>query len=121
MTIENVISRAVSLAVKDLYGAEADPASVNPAPTKKEFEGDMTVVVFPYLKVSRRKPEDTARGIGEWLVANEPAVKSFNVVKGFLNLTVNPAWWLGMLHDIAADPEFGMRHVTEDSDTLCVP
>ena len=62
MTIENVISRAVSLAVKDLYGAEADPASVNPARTKKEFEGDMTVVVFPYLKVSRRKPEDTARG-----------------------------------------------------------
>ena len=120
MTIENVISRAVSLAVKDLYGAEADPASVNPAPTKKEFEGDMTVVVFPYLKVSRRKPEDTARGIGEWLVANEPAVKSFNVVKGFLNLTVNPAWWLGMLHDIAADPEFGMRHVTEDSDLVMV-
>lgn len=58
MTIENVISRAVSLAVKELYGAEADPASVNPAPTKKEFEGDMTVVVFPYLKISRRKPED---------------------------------------------------------------
>lgn len=120
MTIENVISRAVSLAVKELYGAEADPASVNPAPTKKEFEGDMTVVVFPYLKISRRKPEDTARGIGEWLVANEPAVKSFNVVKGFLNLTVNPAWWLGMLHDIAADPEFGMRHVTEDSDLVMV-
>ena len=120
MTIENVISRAVSLAVKELYGAEADPASVNPAPTKKEFEGDMTVVVFPYLKVSRRKPEDTAREIGEWLVANEPAVKSFNVVKGFLNLTVNPAWWLGMLHDIAADPEFGMRHVTEDSDLVMV-
>ena len=120
MTIENVISGAVSKAVKELYGAETDPASVNPAPTKKEFEGDMTVVVFPYLKISHKKPEDTAREIGEWLVANEPAVKNFNVVKGFLNLTINPAWWLGMLHDIAADPEFGMCRATEDSDLVMV-
>ena len=120
MTIENVISGAVSKAVKELYGAETDPTSVNPAPTKKEFEGDMTVVVFPYLKISHKKPEDTAREIGEWLVANEPAVKNFNVVKGFLNLTINPAWWLGMLHDIAADPEFGMCRATEDSDLVMV-
>ncbi len=120
MTIESIISGAVSKALKELYGAEVDPASIVPQATRKEFEGNLTVVVFPYLKASHKSPEATATEIGEWLVANEKAVEKFNVVKGFLNISVDPAFWLGMLHSIAADPDFGFKKADEASDLVMV-
>ena len=75
MTIEQIITGAVAKALKELYGVETDPASIVPQQTRKEFEGNLTIVVFPWLKASRKSPEATATEIGEWLVANEPAVE----------------------------------------------
>ena len=89
MAIENIIAQGAADAVKALYGADVDPKSLNPSATKKEFEGDMTVVVFPVLKMSRKNPEATANEIGEWMVANVPAVEKYNAVKGFLNLSIS--------------------------------
>ena len=120
MTIEQIITGAVAKALKELYGVETDPASIVPQQTRKEFEGNLTIVVFPWLKASRKSPEATATEIGEWLVANEPAVEKFNVVKGFLNISVNPAFWLGVLHSIAEDPDYGIRKADENSDLVMV-
>ena len=96
MTIENIIAEGVVKAVKELYGADVEPKLVAPSATKKEFEGDLTVVVFPLLKISRKAPDATATEIGEWIGKNIDAVERFNVVKGFLNITVSPAFWLGL-------------------------
>ena len=84
MKIEQIISDAAVKAVKALYGIEAAPGTTVPQKTKKEFEGNLTLVVFPFLKASHKAPEATAQEIGEYLLANEPAVASFNVIKGFL-------------------------------------
>ena len=120
MKIEEIIAAGVADAVKALYGAEVAPESVQVQQTKKEFEGHLTVVVFPYLKASHKKPEETAAEIGEWLTANVAAIEKFNAVKGFLNLSVAPSFWLGQLHEIEADENFGFRPVTEESDLVMV-
>ena len=120
MTVETIIAQGVSKALDALYGVQVDASSITPQQTRKEFEGNLTIVVFPYLKASHKNPEATATEIGEWLVANEPAVSKFNVVKGFLNLTVDPKFWLGMLHGIAADSDFGIRKADENSDLVMV-
>ena len=120
MTIENIIAKGVVKAVKELYGADVEPKLVAPSATKKEFEGDLTVVVFPLLKISRKAPDATATEIGEWIGKNIDAVERFNVVKGFLNITVSPAFWLGLLHEIAADPDFGIRKADDSSDLVMV-
>ncbi len=120
MTIETIIAGAVAKALKELYGAEVDGATIVPQATRKEFEGNLTIVVFPYLKASHKAPEATATEIGEWLVSNEPAVEKFNVVKGFLNISINPAFWLGMLRSIAADKDFGIKKADENSDLVMV-
>lgn len=120
MTIENIISDGVVKAVKELYGADVEPKLVAPSATKKEFEGDLTVVVFPLLKISRKAPDATATEIGEWIGKNIDAVERFNVVKGFLNIIVSPAFWLGLLHEIAADPDFGIRKADDSSDLVMV-
>ena len=120
MTIENIIAEGVVKAVKELYGADVEPKLVAPSATKKEFEGDLTVVVFPLLKISRKAPDATATEIGEWIVKNIDAVERFNVVKGFLNIIVSPAFWLGVLHEIAADPDFGIRKADDSSDLVMV-
>ena len=91
MTIEKIISDAVSKAVKELYGAAVAPETIVPQATKKEFEGHLTIVVFPFLKISRKAPEATAQEIGAWLERNCPAVGRYNVVKGFLNISISPA------------------------------
>lgn len=118
--IEDKIAAGVAAAVKNLYNVEADPKTVIPSPTKKEFEGDYTIVVFPFLKASRTKPEQTATQIGQWLIDNEPAVKSFNVIKGFLNISINPAFWTSELMDIALDENFGIRKAQHDSPLYMV-
>lgn len=120
MDIETIVTEGVVKAVKELYGADADPKSLTPSATKREFEGDLTVVVFPLLRMSRKSPEATASEIGEWLVANVPAIEKYNAVKGFLNLTVSPAYWLGRLHEIASDADFGFRKAGPDSDLVMV-
>ena len=120
MTIETIIADGVVKAVKELYGADVEAKMVSPSATKKEFEGDLTVVVFPFLKMSRKAPEATATEIGEWLVANVEAVEKFNVVKGFLNIKINPAFWLTLLHNVAADKDFGIKSATDESELVMV-
>lgn len=120
MNIEQIISEGVATGVKELYGVDFPAEKVNPSATKKEFEGNLTVVVFPFLKASRKSPEATAEEIGNWLVGNVEAVEKFNVIKGFLNLTVNPAFWGEVLHKIAVDDEFGITPQTENSRLVMV-
>ncbi len=120
MAIENIIARGAADAVKALYGADVDPKTLTPSATKKEFEGDMTVVVFPVLKMSRKNPEATANEIGEWMTANLAAVEKFNAVKGFLNLSISKHYWLDLLHSITVDPDFGFRKAGDDSELYMV-
>lgn len=120
MKIEEIITRGVSDAVKALYALEFPADKIQPQQTKKEFEGNLTIMAFPFLKASRKSPEVTATEIGEWLVANVPAVERFNVVKGFLNISVNPTFWLTTLHAIAEDADFGIRKADENSDLVMV-
>lgn len=120
MTIEEVISQGVAGALHELYGLDIDAASVSPAPTSKDFEGDLTVVVFPWLKASHKAPQVTAQEIGQWLADHVEAVESFNVVKGFLNIVVSPKWWLSVFHGIKADPDFGLTKADENSELVMV-
>lgn len=120
MNIENVISSAVITAVKSLYNADVTPAQISLQKTKKEFEGQLTLVVFPLLRVSHKKPEETATEIGGWLQDNEPAVSRFNVIKGFLNLSIAGEWWAQMLNHIHADDNYGLTPVTEQSPLVMI-
>lgn len=120
MTIEEVISQGVAGALHELYGLDIDAASVSPTPTSKDFEGDLTVVVFPWLKASHKAPQVTAQEIGQWLADHVEAVDSFNVVKGFLNIVVSPKWWLSVFHGIKADPDFGLTKAGDNSELVMV-
>ena len=120
MKIEEKIAQGVREAVKALYGADIDIKSAMPGATRKEFEGDYTVVVFPFLRASKQKPEATAQAIGEWLVRNVDVVTGFNVVKGFLNLTVDAAFRRIELLEQAADENFGFTAATADSPLVMV-
>ena len=120
MKIESIIGSAVIDAVKTLYGQEIGEKMVQLQKTKREFEGNLTLVVFPFLKISKKKPEDTAQEIGQYLVENCPAIASFNVVKGFLNLVIAQSAWLGLLADINADEKFGKKKATEDSPLVMI-
>ena len=120
MSIDNILAQATAEAVKALYGAEVAAESIVPSTTKKEFEGNLTIVVFPFLKASHKRPEDTAQEIGEYLVANCEAVEKFNVIKGFLNITIKPSFWTSVLQSVAADENFGFKPVTEDSRLVMI-
>ena len=120
MSIDNIIAQAVCEAVKSLYGVDFEPGKITLQATRKEFEGNLTVVVFPFLKASKKSPEATANEIGEYLAANCDAVKSFNVIKGFLNIVVEPAFWCNMLKHIAADPDYGFKAATDDSELVMI-
>ena len=120
MAIENIIAGGVAEALKALYGAEVDPASIQPQATRKEFEGNLTVVMFPFLKISHKDPASTAEEVGAWLKENVPAVGAYNVVKGFLNISVAPEYWNSLLHDIALDDRFGFKEATPDSPLVMV-
>ena len=120
MNIASEIGSSVIKAVKELYGQDVPEKMVQLQTTKREFEGNLTLVVFPFLKISRLKPEDTAQQIGQWLQQNCCHVASFNVVKGFLNLVVNPASWIALLNAIHADEHFGMKQATEDSPLVMI-
>ena len=120
MKIEQIIASATARAVNALYGVEVDENSCIPQKTKKEFEGNLTVVVFPFLRASKQAPEATAQQIGEYLVANEAAVAGFNVIKGFLNLVIAPAYWAGLLHEIDGDDQYGFTKATEQSPLVMI-
>ncbi len=120
MHIETIVKQAAARALKELYSLEFDPEKVQVSATKKEFEGNLTIVVFPFLKASRKAPAVTAADMGEWLVANEPAIEKYNAVNGFLNLSITPSFWLDMLRGIAADPDYGFVKPTEDSPLVMV-
>ena len=120
MKIEDQITTAALAAVKELYGAEIPAQMIQLQKTKANFEGNLTLVTFPLLKTSRKSPETTAQEIGEYLKANCKAIADFNVVKGFLNLVIAPAAWIGLLNDIHADEKFGEQQVTADSPLAMV-
>ena len=120
MSIENILAQAVAKAVKELYGIGAAPESIVPQQTKKEFEGNLTVVVFPWVKEARKSPEAVATEIGNWLVDNEPAVDRFNVVKGFLNIVIEPRFWDSVLKHIVDTPDYGTVAVTDESPLVMV-
>ncbi|MBM6992567.1 MAG: arginine--tRNA ligase [Prevotella sp.] len=120
MNIEKEISSAVLKAVKELYGQDVPAEMVQLQKTKATFEGNLTLVVFPFLKTSRKKPEDTAREIGDALVRDCQAVASYNVVKGFLNLVIAPEAWVSLLNDINANATYGELPVTPDSKLVMI-
>lgn len=120
MSIDNILAQATADAVKALYGAEVAAESIVPSTTKKEFEGNLTIVVFSFLKASHKRPEDTAQEIGEYLVANCEAVEKFNVIKGFLNITIKPSFWTSVLQSVEATENFGFKPVTDDSRLVMI-
>lgn len=120
MKIEDKLVMSVVNGIKALYGQEVPEKMVQVQKTKKEFEGHLTLVVFPFLKMSRKGPEQTAQEIGEYLKANEPAVSDFNVIKGFLNLTIASATWIELLNEVQADEQYGLVSVTDNSPLVMI-
>ena len=120
MNIESEIIAAVVQAVKECYGQDVPTTVVQLQKTKAEFEGNLTLVVFPFLKLSKLKPEDTAQQLGDYLAKHCKVVQSFNVVKGFLNLTIAPAAWISLLNRIDSEPRFGEKAVNEQSPLVMV-
>ena len=120
MKIEEQITGAALAAVKELYGTEVPEKMIQLQKTRSDFEGNLTLVTFPLLKTSHKKPEETAQELGEYLKKNCKAVADFNVVKGFLNLVIAQAAWTGLLNDINADEKFGEKRVTADSPLVMI-
>ena len=120
MKIEEQITAAALAAVKELYGTEVPEKMIQLQKTRSDFEGNLTLVTFPLLKTSRKKPEDTAQDLGEYLKKNCKAVADFNVVKGFLNLVIAQAAWTDLLNDINADEKFGEKRVTDESPLVMI-
>ena len=120
MVIEQQITGAIIAGIKELYGADVTASQVQLQKTKKEFKGHLTLVVFPFLRMSKKSPEQTAQEIGEYLLRNEPAVAEFNVIKGFLNLTVACSCWIDLLNSINEQPTYGITPVTEQSPLVMI-
>ena len=120
MSLNHILAQATAEAVKNLYGADVAADTIVPSTTKKEFEGNLTIVVFPFLKASHKRPEDTAQEIGAYLVEHCDAVEKFNVIKGFLNITIKPTFWTSVLLQVAEKPDFGFKPVTDDSRLVMI-
>ena len=120
MTIEQQIVATAIAAVKELYGQEVPEKMVQLQKTRSEFEGNLTLVVFPFLKISHKKPEDTAQDLGKYIKDNCQAIADYNVVKGFLNLVIDKKAWLGLLNDMNANEKFGEKPVTENSPLVMI-
>ena len=120
MNIESEIIATVVQAVKECFGQDVPTTMVQLQKTKAEFEGNLTLVVFPFLKLSRLKPEDAAQQLGDYLAQHCKVVQSFNVVKGFLNLTIAPAAWISLLNRIDSEPRFGEKAVNEQSPLVMI-
>ena len=120
MKIEEQLLQSAKEAIKALYGADVEDNLLQLQKTKKEFEGNLTLVVFPLLRTSKKKPEETAEEIGAWMAEHCDAIASYNVVKGFLNLVISQKAWLGLLNDIDSDDHFGEKTVNESSPLVMV-
>ena len=120
MNIEQTLQEAVIGAIKELYGADVDASRITLQKTKKEFKGHYTLVTFPLLHISRKKPEETAQEIGAYLAESTPVVSGFNVIKGFLNLTLAPKVWVTLLEEMNGDPDYGFTPVTDDAPLFMV-
>ncbi|MBO5134930.1 MAG: arginine--tRNA ligase [Bacteroidaceae bacterium] len=120
MKIEKQLTAAILAALKALYGQDVDAAQIQLQKTKKEFEGHLTLVVFPFLRLSRKKPEDTAQDLGQYLTEHTDIVAGFNVIKGFLNLTISSAQWISLLDDINNAPQYGFVSETEKSPLVMI-
>lgn len=120
MNIESTVVQSTVEAIKSLYGADFNAEKIQLQKTRKEFEGDFTLVVFPFLSISKKKPEDTALEIGEYLKANQPVVSAFNVVKGFLNLSISTDYWIELLKNIDKTEKWGTVAATETSPLVMV-
>lgn len=120
MTIEQQIVATAIAAVKELYGQDVPEKMVQLQKTRSEFEGNLTLVVFPFLKISHKKPEDTAHDLGKYIKDNCQAIADYNVVKGFLNLVIDKKAWLGLLNEMNANEKFGEKPVTENSPLVMI-
>ena len=120
MNIEDKLVTSVINGLKALYGQDVPAAQVQLQKTKKEFEGHLTLVVFPFLRMSKKGPEQTAQEIGEYLKANEPSIAAFNVIKGFLNLTIASSAWIELLNDIHVDKQYGIVAATDNSPLVMI-
>lgn len=120
MKLEITLQEAIIKALKSLYGESVNTIQVQLQKTKKEFEGHLTLVVFPFLKISKKSPEQTAQEIGEWLVANESMIAQFNVIKGFLNLVITSSCWIESLNDINAQTNYGFVSETKDAPLVMI-
>lgn len=120
MTINQLLEQKLSAAIEALYGQQPVGQPLQLQPTRKEFTGDFTVIVFPLTRLSRKKPEDTGEEIGQWLVANTPEIKAYNVIKGFLNLTLDSACWLNKLNEALEQPRFGLKSAGPDAPLVMV-
>ena len=120
MNIEKLLTTAVVKAIKALYDTDVTADQVQVQKTRPDFEGHLTVVTFPFLRISKKKPEETGEDIAQWLIANTDLVSSFNTVKGFLNLVIAPAQWLQLLATIDADAHYGLQLPTAESPLTMV-
>ncbi|MDD4993435.1 MAG: arginine--tRNA ligase [Paludibacter sp.] len=120
MNLETSIGTIVAEAVKTLYALEIDANQIQLQKTKREFEGDLTVVIFPFVKAARKSPEQTGQEIGEFLQKNNPLISAFNVIKGFLNLSISQNYWIETLNEIHCNPSFGTKTATEDAKLMMI-
>jgi len=120
MGVEKKITAAIIASIRQLYGSEVTENEVQLQKTKKEFRGHLTLVVFPFLRLSKKSPEQTAQEIGQCLIQNETIVSEFNVIKGFLNLTISSSAWISLLNDVNDKPEYGIIPVTDESPLVMI-
>ncbi|MCC6690515.1 MAG: arginine--tRNA ligase [Bacteroidia bacterium] len=120
MQLEKLLSNKVIQAIQLLYNVTPEAKAITFQKTNKEFEGDLTLVIFPFLKASKKSPEETGKQIGEHLRSNTPEIENFNVVKGFLNITISPAFWINYFNDVAGNPNFAFVPVSNTSPTVMV-
>ena len=120
MHIENTLQKIIIHAIKELYQADVEMSQITLQKTKKEFKGHYTLVTFPLLRISRKKPEETAEEIGSWLAANADIISGFNVIKGFLNLEITAGAWLRLLEQIDAQADYGFTPVTDNAPLYMV-
>ena len=120
MSLESILSEGVIQAVSELYGQTISPDIIQFQKTKKEFEGDITLVVFPFVKLARKSPEQTGEEIGAFLKSRLESIEKYNIIKGFVNFSITPAYWLGQLDEMHHQPEFGIVAAKADADLMMI-
>ena len=120
MNLEITIGSLVTQVIDNLYGLKLEASQIQLQKTKKEFEGELTVVIFPFVKAARKSPEQTGQEIGEYLLQHNPIISGFNVIKGFLNLSISQSYWLETLKEIHATVDYGKTAAADDAETMMI-